>query len=65
MNHFVASKEACKHLDCHPATLRRLARLGRIPSVKAASGYHYRYDVSAYLESLENAADTPQKEACK
>jgi excisionase family DNA binding protein len=51
--------ELAKRLNCHPSTVRRLTKLGRLPAVRI--GWLYRYDLEAVLKALKNQArhDSP------
>ena len=51
--------ELAKRLNCHPSTVRRLTKLGRLPAVRI--GWLYRYDLEAVLKALKNKArhDSP------
>lgn len=46
--------ELAKRLNCHPSTVRRLTKLGRLPAVRI--GWLYRYDLEAVLKALKNQA---------
>ena len=46
--------ELAKRLNCHPSTVRRLTRLGRLPAVRIGS--LYRYDLEAVMKLLNNQA---------
>lgn len=43
-------EELAKRLNCHPSTIRRLAKLGRLPALRI--GTLYRFDFKAVMDAL-------------
>lgn len=48
--------ELAKRLNCHPGTVRRLAKLGRLPVLRI--GTLYRFDFEAVMKALEKQGRT-------
>jgi excisionase family DNA binding protein len=44
--------ELAKRLNCHPSTIRRLAKQGRVPAVRV--GTLYRFDLNAVMKALQS-----------
>lgn len=42
--------ELAKRLNCHPSTIRRMAKLGRLPALRV--GALYRFDFEAVIKAL-------------
>jgi excisionase family DNA binding protein len=45
--------ELAMRLNCHPSTIRRLAKLGRLPALRI--GTLYRFDFEAVMKALAKA----------
>jgi excisionase family DNA binding protein len=43
-------EELAKRLNCHPSTVRRLAKLGRLPALRI--GTLYRFDFDSVMKAL-------------
>ena len=43
-------EELAKRLNCHPSTVRRMAKLGRLPALRI--GALYRFDFEAVMKAL-------------
>ena len=49
-------EELAKRLNCHPSTVRRLAKLGRLPALRIGS--MYRFDFEAVMKALAKQGRT-------
>ena len=49
-------EELAKRLNCHPSTVRRLAKLGRLPALRI--GTLYRFDFQAVMKALAKQGQT-------
>jgi excisionase family DNA binding protein len=49
-DNLLSIEELAKRLNCHPSTVRRLAKLGRLPSLRI--GTLYRFDFEAVMKVL-------------
>ncbi len=45
-------EQLAKRLNCHPTTIRRLTKLGRLPAIRV--GWLYRYDLKAVMKTLKD-----------